>query len=146
MEAQWKRNGTSQTLRAFQKSYRDEKEGRPLLYSSKPKKEEGTTRMDSTTYEQLVGQYDWPKQIEAKSLYRALEQVTDGRDRRGVRYSVAFVLTLILLGKFVGEVKLSGIAKSGALAQRVGEAAPGARARQSALCRNLYLRVGTCGC
>jgi hypothetical protein len=42
---------------------------------------------------------------------------------------VAFVLTLILLGKLVGQVKLSGIVKSGALAQRVGQAAPGARAR-----------------
>ena len=44
-------------------------------------------------------------------MYRALEQVKDGRARRGVRYSVAFVLTLILLGKLVGEVKLSGIAQ-----------------------------------
>lgn len=67
--------------------------------------------MDYSTYEQWVGQYDWPKEIEAKSLYRALEQVKDGRDRRGVRYSAAFVLTLILLGKLVGEVKLSGIAQ-----------------------------------
>jgi hypothetical protein len=41
--------------------------------------------MDYSTYEQLVGQHDWPKEIEAKSLYRALEQVKDGRARRGVR-------------------------------------------------------------
>ncbi len=67
--------------------------------------------MDYTTYEQWVSQQEWPKEIEAKSLYRALEQVKDGRARRGVRYSVAFVLTLILLGKLVGEVKLSGIAQ-----------------------------------
>jgi hypothetical protein len=102
--------------------------------------------MDSSTDEQLVGQHEWPKEIEAKSLYRALEQVKDGRGRRGVRYSVAFVLTLILLGKLVGEVKLSGIAKSGALAQRVDQAAFGAGARHAAVCRNLYLRAGTCGC
>jgi hypothetical protein len=82
-----------------------------LLYSSKAKKEEGTTPMDYTTYEQWVSQYDWPKEIEAKSLYRALEQVKDGRAKRGVRYSLAYVLTLILLGKVVGQVKLSGIAR-----------------------------------
>ncbi len=41
--------------------------------------------MDYSTYEQWVGQQDWPKEIEAKSLYRAFEQVKDGRDRRGVR-------------------------------------------------------------
>jgi hypothetical protein len=56
-----------------------------LLYSCKAKKEEGTTPMDYTTYEQWVSQYDWPKEIEAKSLYRALEQVQEARARRGVR-------------------------------------------------------------
>jgi hypothetical protein len=72
---------------------------------------------------------DWPKEIEAKSLYRAFEQVKDGRDRGECETRVAFVLTLILLGKLVGEVKLSGIAKSGAFTQRLDQAALGARAR-----------------
>jgi hypothetical protein len=37
-----------------------------------------------------------PEDMEALSVYRTLEQVSDGRHKRGVRYSVALVLTLIL--------------------------------------------------
>jgi len=67
--------------------------------------------MDYSTYEHWVVNSEWPKEIDAKALYRALEQIGDGRKRRGVRYSVALVLTLLLLGKLVGEVKVSGIAQ-----------------------------------
>jgi hypothetical protein len=36
------------------------------------------------------------------SVYRAFEQVQDGRHKRGVRYPVALILTLWVLGKLVG--------------------------------------------
>lgn len=50
-----------------------------------------------------------PGQIDAASLYRAFEQVKDGRKARGKRYPLAFLLTLIMLGKLAGEKTISGI-------------------------------------
>src|SRR6266699_6722217 len=43
-----------------------------------------------------------PLEIDTMSVYRTFEQVQDGRHKRGVRYSVALILTLILLGKVAG--------------------------------------------
>ncbi len=45
------------------------------------------------------------------SLYAALQRIPDPRKRRGRRYSLALVLTLIVLGKLAGETTLSGIAQ-----------------------------------
>jgi hypothetical protein len=36
------------------------------------------------------------------SVYRGFEQIQDGRHKRGVRYSVPLILTLILLSKLAG--------------------------------------------
>ncbi len=47
--------------------------------------------------------------IDAASLYRAFEQVKDGRKAKGKRYPLALLFTLILLGKMAGETKLDGI-------------------------------------
>jgi predicted transposase YbfD/YdcC len=47
--------------------------------------------------------------IDPHSLYRAFEQVKDGRKRRGKRYPLALIFTLVLLGKLAGETTLSGI-------------------------------------
>lgn len=47
--------------------------------------------------------------VDAASLYRAFEQVKDGRKAKGKRYPLALLLTLILLGKLAGETKLDGI-------------------------------------
>lgn len=52
---------------------------------------------------QLTGQRD------VASLYRAFEQVKDGRKARGKRYPLALLLTLIMLGKLAGEKTISGI-------------------------------------
>jgi hypothetical protein len=67
------------------------------------------TLMDLITLDQ-VGQV-WPEllSIKADSIYRAFEQVKDGRKKKGKRYPLAFILTLILLGKLAGETKLEGI-------------------------------------
>jgi len=47
--------------------------------------------------------------LEPSSLYAAFEKVKDGRKKRGKRYPLALILTLILLGKMAGERKISGI-------------------------------------
>jgi predicted transposase YbfD/YdcC len=51
------------------------------------------------------------EEIDALSVYHAFEQVTDGRHKRGVRYNVALVLTLIVLGKITGMTTLTAIAE-----------------------------------
>ncbi|HCI80164.1 MAG TPA: ISAs1 family transposase [Ktedonobacter sp.] len=47
--------------------------------------------------------------IDEASLYRAFEQVKDGRKKKGKRYPLALLLTLILLGKLAGEHSINGI-------------------------------------
>src|SRR6184192_3711734 len=51
------------------------------------------------------------QQIDALSVYRAFEQIEDGRHKRGVRYPLALILTLIVLGKVAGMTTLTGIAE-----------------------------------
>ena len=58
--------------------------------------------MNYTTVQEAVEHADLPMEIETWSVYRAFEQVTDGRHKRGVRYSVALILTLIVLAKLAG--------------------------------------------
>ena len=48
-------------------------------------------------------------QVAPQSLYRAFEQVADGRKTKGKRYPLPLLLTLLLLGKLAGETKVSGI-------------------------------------
>ena len=48
-------------------------------------------------------------EVDAVSLYRAFEQVKDGRGKKGKRYPLAFLLTMILLGKMAGQTKMDGI-------------------------------------
>src|SRR6266436_1040509 len=47
--------------------------------------------------------------IDPDSLYSAFEQVTDGRKKKGKRYPLPLLLTLLLLGKLAGETTVSGI-------------------------------------
>jgi len=47
--------------------------------------------------------------IDPASLYSALEHVKDKRGKKGVRYPLAFILTLIWLGKMAGQTKISRI-------------------------------------
>jgi len=43
------------------------------------------------------------------SLYRAFEQVADGRKPKGKRYPLPLLLTLRMLGKLAGETSVNGI-------------------------------------
>ncbi|HET8851833.1 MAG TPA: transposase family protein [Ktedonobacteraceae bacterium] len=58
--------------------------------------------MNYTLMGEVLESLDLPSSLEARSAYQALQQLQDGRARRGVRYSVVLVLTLIILGKLVG--------------------------------------------
>jgi predicted transposase YbfD/YdcC len=77
---------------------------------------------------ETMEQGDVPLESEALSVYRAFEQVEDGRHKRGVRYSVALILTLIVLGKLAGMTTLQAIAEWVRLrADTLGEVLPTAR-------------------
>ena len=47
--------------------------------------------------------------IDPASLYRAFEQVADGRKQKGKRYPLPLLLTLLLLGNLAGETSVNGI-------------------------------------
>ena len=47
--------------------------------------------------------------IDADSLYCAFEHVTDGRKKKGKRYPLPLLLSLVLLGKLAGETTINGI-------------------------------------
>ncbi len=51
------------------------------------------------------------EEVDVYLLYAAFEKITDGCCKRGIRYSVALILTLILLAKLAGEPKLSGVSQ-----------------------------------
>jgi predicted transposase YbfD/YdcC len=67
------------------------------------------TEMNLSTLDQLGQGGQESLTIDPASLYHALEQVKDRRGKKGVRYPLAFLLTLILLGKMAGEIKIDGI-------------------------------------
>src|SRR5437667_12840720 len=67
--------------------------------------------MNYTTFEEAMEQASLAVEGDALSVYRAFEQVSDGRDKRGVRYSVALILTLIVLAKLAGMTTPRAIAE-----------------------------------
>lgn len=67
--------------------------------------------MNYTILQEAVGQAELPVEGETLSVYRAFEQVKDGRHKRGVRYSVALILTLIVLAKLAGMTTPRAIAE-----------------------------------
>ena len=66
--------------------------------------------MKSTTFLTELPLPEEGQEIDAKSLYQVLQEVQDGRKKRGRRYEAAVVLTIIVLAKMAGETALSGIA------------------------------------
>ena len=67
--------------------------------------------MDLITFSQTEQIKQESLTVEAASLYRAFEEVKDGRGKKGRRYPLAFILTLIMLGKMAGQTKIKGIIK-----------------------------------
>jgi predicted transposase YbfD/YdcC len=67
--------------------------------------------MDYTT---LISGIELPPDgrfIDANSLYRAFEQVPDGRKKRGQRYCLALLLTLLLLARLAGATEIKAAAE-----------------------------------
>jgi predicted transposase YbfD/YdcC len=68
--------------------------------------------MNSTTGEEIIQEADVPMEGDVLSVYRAFEQVQDGRPKRGVRARrVAVILTLIVLAKLAGMTTPGAIAE-----------------------------------
>src|SRR5260221_6124239 len=63
------------------------------------------TEMDYST---LVAEEEENRlsRIPLTALYEALKQVKDGRKKRGCRYSLALILTLLLLARLAGETEI----------------------------------------
>jgi predicted transposase YbfD/YdcC len=57
---------------------------------------------------ELVG---WSKESEALSIYQELSKIEDTRGKKGKRYSLALLLTCVLLAKMAGETTLQAIAE-----------------------------------
>src|SRR5215469_968192 len=84
----------------------------------------------STLSAALVPVERW-QEMDTLSLYYAFEQITDGRCPRGKRYSLALVLSLLILGKLTGMTTLTAKALVGAAPGRL--AAPGVAWHPSAV-------------
>jgi len=67
--------------------------------------------MDSNTDIDQIVIPEGASNADPKTLYEVLSQIPDKRKRRGKRYKVALVLTLLLLAKMSGEYRLSGISQ-----------------------------------
>jgi DDE_Tnp_1-associated len=67
--------------------------------------------MNYTMLEAAMEQAGLAVEVDALSVYRAFEQIQDGRHKQGVRYSSALILTLIVLAKLAGMTSLAGIAE-----------------------------------
>ena len=67
------------------------------------------TWMDLTIFDQAGQVRQDAVLIDPASLYSVFEKVKDGRKKKGVRYPLPFVLTLIMLGKMAGETTIEGI-------------------------------------
>jgi len=67
--------------------------------------------MDSITHAPEIDLPPSLNEVDAYCVYAAFEKITDGRCKRGIRYPVALILTLIVLAKLMGEPKLSGVSQ-----------------------------------
>ncbi len=96
--------------------------------------------MHYTTLQEAMEQVGEPVEGDALSVYGAFEQVSDGRRKRGVRYSVALILTLIVLAKLAGMTTSLAIAEWVRLrAKWLGQVLP--MARQTFPCASTYSNV-----
>jgi hypothetical protein len=102
--------------------------------------------MHYNTLNAALAAVECAEEIDPLSLYHVFEQLTEGRHPRGKRYSLALVLSLLIVGKLAGMTTLTAKALVGALAR--GLAAPGAARYAGAvsLPGDVQQRVAHCGC
>ncbi len=67
--------------------------------------------MHYNTVSAVLASVTGAEEIDPLSLYHVFEQLTDGRHPRGKRYSLALVLSLLIIGKLAGMTTLSAIAE-----------------------------------
>src|SRR6266576_398901 len=65
--------------------------------------------MDLSTLDQVAQGSAEALEIDPALIYAALEKVKDGRKKKGKRYPLALILTLLLLGKLAGETTIDAI-------------------------------------
>ncbi|GHO82725.1 ISAs1 family transposase [Dictyobacter formicarum] len=65
--------------------------------------------MDSTTLMAQVECQPHLKDVNAHSLYASFQQIHDGRCKRGIRYPLALLLSLIVLAKLAGMDNMNGV-------------------------------------
>jgi predicted transposase YbfD/YdcC len=65
--------------------------------------------IDLNTFDQNVQMSPETMAVDPASLYKELEKVKDGRGKKGKRYPLALILTLLLLGKLAGETTIDAI-------------------------------------
>ena len=58
-------------------------------------------------------------EVDANCVYAAFEKITDGRCKRGIRYPVALILTLIVLARVDGRAETEWSLAMGATARDV---------------------------
>jgi hypothetical protein len=78
---------------------------------STPYESEKWLKMNLTIDESLLPSPARSLCVDPRSLYHALEQVKDGHKRRGKRYPLALIFTLLLLGKLAGETTILEVVK-----------------------------------
>src|SRR5438270_6073434 len=69
--------------------------------------------MTAMDYSTLIAEEEEQRlrRIPLTALYEALKQVKDGRKKRGCRYSLALILTLLLLARLAGETEMRAAAQ-----------------------------------
>ena len=78
-----------------------------------PKRHETRTnpKMNYSMLEEARELARWSKESEALSIYQELGKIEDRRGKKGKRYTLALLLTCILLAKMAGETTLQAIAE-----------------------------------
>jgi len=102
--------------------------------------------MNYTTLEAAMEQAGLPVEVDEFSVYQAFEQIRDGRHKRGVRYSSALILTLIVLARIGGDDELGGDSRVGTIARGVVEPGPAQSVSELSLRSDLQQCLTSCGC
>ena len=102
--------------------------------------------MNYTTLQEAVEQAELPVEVETWSVYRAFEQVQDGRHKRGVRYSVRIDLDADCVGQIGGDDHPVGDCGMGALASRVAEQGVAGDTNELSVRVDLQQRVADARC
>ena len=84
-------------------------------------------------------------EVAANCVYAACEKITDGRCKRGIRYPVALILTLIVLARVDGRAETERSLAMGATARDVAQRSIAPAADEVACRLDIYLCAGAPG-